>query len=104
MSRILLGVLLGLGCAVLASLLMIPLKFPTADEKRRALLAAFLNRFALGFVVANVTLPLPSPVAGAIVGFGVSASDAVVTKAYGPILGMGAVMGALCGWVASLAV
>jgi hypothetical protein len=104
MSRPALGVLLGLGCAVLACLVMVPLKFPTPEEKRRAILGAFLNRFVLGFVVANVVLPLPGAVAGAMLGFGVSAPDAVITKAYAPILGMGTVMGALCGWITSAVV
>jgi hypothetical protein len=101
MSRLPLGVLLGLGCATLACLVMIPLKFPTPNEKKRAILGAFLNRFVLGFVVGNVVLPLPGAAAGAILGLAVSAPDAVITKAYAPILGMGTAMGALCGWIAS---
>jgi hypothetical protein len=81
---------------------MIPLKFPTAGEKKRAVLGAFLNRFVLGFVVANVVLPLPGAAAGAVLGLAVSAPDAVITRAYAPILGMGTVMGAVCGWIASI--
>jgi hypothetical protein len=100
-SRITLGLLLGLGCAVLASAAMIPLKFPTPEDKRRAILGAFLNRFVLGFVVANVALPLPGAVAGAILALAVSAPDAVITKAYAPILGMGGAMGAVCGWISA---
>ena len=100
MSRITLGVLIGLGCAILASAVMIPMKFPTAEEKRRAILGAFLNRFVLGFVVANVALPLPSAVAGGVLGLAVSAPDAVITKAYAPILVLGTAMGAVGGWIA----
>lgn len=100
MSRIALGVLLGLGCATLACFTMIPIKFATPGEKRRAILAAFLNRFVLGFVVANVALPFPGPIAGAVLGLAVSASDAVIAKAYAPILGMGTAMGAFGGWIA----
>ena len=103
MSRITLGILLGLGCATLACLAMSPLKVPTPDDKQRAIVAAFLNRFVLGFVAANVVLPIPAPAAGAVLGLAVSASDAVITKAYAPILGMGTVMGALCGWIGSVA-
>lgn len=102
MSRINLGLLLGLGCAVLASAVMVPMKFPTPAEKRRAILGAFLNRFVLGFVVANVALPLPGAVAGAVLAFAVSAPEAVITTAYAPILGMGTAMGALCGWISSV--
>jgi hypothetical protein len=104
MSRIVLGVQLGLGCAALACLVMIPMKFPSRDDKRRAILGAFLNRFVLGFVVANVVLPLPGAVAGAVLGLAVSAPDAVITKAYGPIIGMGTAMGALCGWIVATVV
>lgn len=103
MSRLALGVLLGLGCAVLASLVMIPMKFPTRGEKKRAIIGAFLNRFVLGFVVANIVLPLPGVAAGAVLGLAVSAADAVITKAYAPILAMGTAMGALCGWIVSVA-
>ena len=100
MSRLVLGILLGIGCGVLSCLAMVPLKFPTPEEKQRALIGAFLNRLVLGFVVANITLPLPSPLSGALLGIFVSAPDAVITKSYGPILGLGAVLGAVCGWVA----
>lgn len=100
MSHLTLGVVIGLGCATLASLVMIPLKFPSPQEKRRAILGAFLNRFMLGFVVTNLPLPLHGAVSGALLGFGISAPDAVITKAYGPILVMGTLMGALGGWLA----
>ncbi len=100
MSRLILGVLLGLGAAVIATVVMLPLEFPTRDDKRRAMVAAFLNRFELGFVVANLTLPLPAPVSGAVLGLGISASSAVISRAYAPILIMGTGMGALCAWLA----
>lgn len=40
MSPIVLGMLLGLGCATPACMVMIPLTFPTRNDKRSALLAA----------------------------------------------------------------
>lgn len=101
MSRISLGILLGLGAAIVATLVMLPLAFPTPADKKRAIAAAFLNRFELGFIVANVSLPPPSPVAGAVLGLGISASSAVISRTYAPILVMGTAMGALCGWIAS---
>ena len=88
---------------MVAALVMLPLKFPTPDDKRRALVAAFLNRFGLGFVVANLTLPLPTLLSGALLGLGISSSSAVISRAYAPILIMGTAIGALCAWVAQVA-
>ena len=55
--------------------------------------------FALGFFAATVRLPLPSVVAGIVVGILTSMPDAIITKSYGPILGTGVVFGAIAGWV-----
>jgi hypothetical protein len=97
MSRVLLGVLLGLAAGVTDVLLMLPMKFP---DKRTALLAAFLSRFAIGFLAANVNLPIGAIAGGAVVGLLVSLPDALITKAYVPIIITGIVFGALAGWAA----
>ena len=94
MSRVLLGVLLGLAAGVIDVLLMLPMKFP---DKPTALLAAFLNRFAIGFLAANVGLPTNVIASGAMVGLLVSLPDAIITKAYAPILITGVVFGAFAG-------
>ena len=65
MTRVNLGVLLGLVIGIVDVLLMLPLAFP---DKRAALLGAFCSRFALGFFAATVTLPLPAIAAGILVG------------------------------------
>jgi hypothetical protein len=101
MPRLTLAVLLGIGCALLACAIMIPLRFPSAADKRRAIAAAFVNRFELGFVATMIGLPLPAPVSGALVGLVVSAPSAIVTRTYAPILVMGVLMGALSAWIAS---
>jgi predicted ABC-type sugar transport system permease subunit len=62
MNHIPLGILLGLGCGVVDVLLMLPMKFP---DKPTALAAAFCSRFAIGFIAANVTLPMHPAVTGA---------------------------------------
>ena len=95
MSRIPLGILLGIAIGVIDVLLMLPMKFP---DKRAALLGAFLSRFAIGFLAANVTLPLGAIGSGALVGLLVSLPDAIITKAYAPIIITGIVFGALAGW------
>jgi hypothetical protein len=45
-------------------------------------------------------LPLPLTVAGALIGLLISLPDAVITKAYVPIISVGIVGGAILGWVA----
>ena len=92
-----LGILLGLGCGAADVLLMLPMTFP---DRTTALLGAFSSRFAIGFIAANVTLPIHSALAGAIVGLLVSIPEAIITKAYAPIIVTGLIFGALSGWAA----
>jgi hypothetical protein len=94
MDKILLGALFGVAAGGLAVAMMLPMKFP---DRRAALLGAFCNRFLIGFVVGISTLPLPPLAAGALIGFLVSLPDAIITKAYAPILILGTVFGGLIG-------
>ena len=94
MNRITLGVLCGIGFGLLDAALMLPMSFP---DKRVALIAAFLDRFAIGFLICVVDLPLPGWAAGLIVALLISLPSAVVTKAYGPILATGAIGGVIIG-------
>ena len=103
MSRLALGLLAGLLYGALSAASMIPLQFP---DKRAALLGAFLNRLAIGIVISAVVgapqvdaLRLPPWAIGLAVGVLLSAADAVITKAYAPILVLGALGGAVIGWV-----
>jgi hypothetical protein len=98
MSRILLGLLCGLAFGLLDAALMLPMSLP---DKRAAITGAFLDRFAIGFLICVVHLPLPGWVSGVIVALLVSLPSAVVTKAYGPILGTGIVGGAVVGIIAA---
>jgi len=98
MHPVALGLLGGVAFGVLAVLLMLPMQFP---DKRTALTAAFLSRFAIGFLIPLCHLPLPAPVTGALIGLLISAPDAVITKAYAPVIGVGVVGGSILGWVAS---
>lgn len=96
MGRFTFGVILGLGISIVDVLLMLPLAFP---DKRAALLGAFSSRFALGFFAAVVKLPMSPIASGVLVGVLTSMPDAIVTKAYAPILLTGVVFGAIAGWV-----
>jgi hypothetical protein len=102
MSRLSLGLLAGLLYGALSAASMLPLQFP---DKRAALLGAFLNRFAIGVVIGAVVgapqldaLRLPPWLIGLVAGVLLSAADAVITKAYAPILVLGALGGAVIGW------
>ena len=95
MNRILLGIVLGLAIGIADVLLMLPMKFP---DKPTALAGAFASRFAIGFLAANVTLPMHPAFAGALVGLLISIPDAIITKAYVPIIVTGLIFGALAGW------
>jgi len=100
MHPLLLSLLCGIGFGAFAVVLMLPMSFP---DKRTALIGAFTSRFAIGFLIPVVSLPIPGFVTGALVGFLVSLPDAVITKAYAPILGIGVVGGALIGWLVAYA-
>jgi hypothetical protein len=96
MQRVRLGIGLGIAVGVIDVLLMWPLSFP---DKRAALLGAFCARFALGFFTAVSTLPLSPVLAGIVVGILTSLPDAIITKAYVPIMATGVIFGAAAGWI-----
>ncbi len=89
-----LGVICGLGFGLLDAALMLPMSFP---DKRAAILGAFLDRFAIGFLICVADLPLAGWLAGLVIALLVSVPSAVITKAYAPILGTGAVGGIIIG-------
>jgi len=72
--------------------MMVPMRFP---DKRAALSGAFLNRFAIGFVICVVSLSWPSWLVGLFFGLLLSLPAAIITKAWAPILGIGAVGGVI---------
>ena len=74
---------------------MIPLDLP---DKKTAMIGAFLSRFAIGFLIPLVKAPMPPWMIGGLVGLLVSLPDAVITKAYAPILATGVIGGLIIGW------
>jgi len=94
MSRLVLGTICGLIYGALSAASMIPLEFP---DKRAALLGAFINRFSIGFVIGAVRLDWPGWAIGLTIGLLLSLADAIITKAYAPILILGAVGGTIIG-------
>jgi hypothetical protein len=73
---------------------MIHLSF---TDKTAALTGAFINRFAIGFVIGAARLPVPSWAQGLIFGILLSLPDAIITKAFAPILIIGAGGGLVIG-------
>lgn len=62
------------------------------------MLAAFLNRFAIGFIIPLIHVSLPMWLMGAIVGFMISLPEAIISKAYAPIIFVGIIGGLIIGW------
>ena len=96
MSKIFLGLICGIVYGGLSAATMIPLTF---EDKTAALTGAFVNRFAIGFVIGAARLPLPSWASGLLFGFLLSLPDAIITKNYAPILITGMVGGLLIGLI-----
>jgi hypothetical protein len=94
MNALVFGVIAGLVFGVLDVLLMIPLK---VEDKATAMAGAFAGRFAIGFLIPLVAVPMPGWAIGALVGLLISLPDAIITKVYAPILGIGVVGGILIG-------
>lgn len=88
------GVIAGLVFGAVTVALMLPLHFP---DKRAALTAAFAERFTIGLVIGCLELPWPGWAVGLCFGLLMSVPSAIITKAYRPILTMGALGGAVVG-------
>ena len=103
MSRIVLGVLAGVIFGVITVASMLPLPFP---DKQSALLGAFFNRFAIGVAIGAavgspqlVALGMAPWLVGVLIALLISLPDAIITKAYAPILATGVIGGAIIGYV-----
>ena len=99
MNRILLGIVVGILFGIIDVLLMIPISFPDAADKRTAMTGAFFDRFAIGALIGATNLPLAPWLQGIIVSVLVSLPSAIITRSYFPILAVGVVGGALAGFV-----
>ena len=94
MTNLAYGVVAGLTFGTLAALSMGPMSFP---DKRAAISSAFVDRFAIGLVIGVVSLPWPSWVTGLVFGALLSLPSAIITKAWRPIIGLGALGGTIIG-------
>ena len=96
MSRSILGSICGVVFGGAVVVMMLPMEF---GDKRAALLGAFMNRFGVGFVIGASKLPLPGWAAGMLFGLLLSLPDAIITKAYAPILIIGILGGSVIGLI-----
>ena len=94
MSPLFSGLVSGLIFGLISVGMMLPMSFP---DKTAALLGAFLNRFGIGLVIALVQLPWPGWIIGLVFGLLLSFPSAIITKAYAPILIIGALGGLIIG-------
>ena len=90
----LLGVICGLVFGLIDIGIMLPMSFP---DKKAAITAAFIARLGIGFAIGAARLPWPGWSVGLCFGLLFSIPDAIITKAHGPIIGMGVVGGTIIG-------
>ncbi len=95
MSKILLGIICGIVFGAVSVATMIPLKL---EDKKTAMAGAFANRFAIGFVIGATDLPMAGWLNGLLFGLLLSLPDAIITKAWIPIMILGAVGGVVIGF------
>jgi hypothetical protein len=94
MTNILWGIISGIIFGAVSVGMMLPMSFP---NKTAALLGAFISRFGIGLVIGCVKMPLPGWAIGLLFGLLLSLPDAIITKAYAPILIVGGLGGHIIG-------
>src|ERR1700761_1333935 len=97
MTNLTKGVIAGLIFGIVS---VIPMFFMKFENKTNAMTASFISRFAIGFIIFNLELPIPGWAKGALVSVVLSLPDALVTKQYAPIIGLGLIGGLICGFLA----
>jgi hypothetical protein len=97
MSKVVLGLICGVLFGALSVASMIPVKM---ERKQIAMLGAFTNRFGIGFVICISTLPIAGWIQGLLLSLLLSLPDAIITKAWLPIMILGSIGGIIIGLVA----
>ncbi len=85
---------MGLAFGILDIIPMIWLDIP---NRWLAISGAFCNRFAIGFLIPLVQIPVPGWLRGFIIGVLLSLPDAIITGAVAPIMGFGIIGGIVIG-------
>ncbi len=87
---------MGLAFGILDIIPMIWLDIP---NRWLAISGAFCNRFAIGFLIPLVQIPIPGWLRGLIIGVLLSLPDAIITGAVAPIMGFGIIGGIVIGFL-----
>jgi len=90
------GTLYGLIYAILDVIPMFAMNIP---DVMTAAAGAFINRFAIGFLIPLLTFPSKGWQRGLMLGLLLSLPDAIITKAYTPILSLGIIGGFVIGMI-----
>lgn len=99
MNSILLGIIFGVIFGVVAIVPMFKMTFP---DKQAAITGAFINRFAVGFIIPNALPAIDPTIRGLLLGVLLSLPDAIITKSYAPIMGLGIIGGLVIGIITRL--
>lgn len=94
MNNVLKGLIAG---TVLGIVSIIPMFFMEFEDKQKAIIASFVNRFSIGFIIFNIDLPIQGWLKGVLIGGVLSFPDALITKALKPIMALGLIGGLFCG-------
>ena len=94
MNQIIKGLVAG---TIFGMVSIIPMFFMQFEDKTRAIAASFISRFAIGFIIFNLELPVRNWLKGGIAGFVLRLPDVIVTGKYAPIPGLGLIGGIVCG-------
>ena len=97
MDKITLGLICGAAFGVISVVIMIPMNLGDKRQKAESLIASFLERFMLGFLIPVADIGLHPILTGALLGLGLSVPTAVITRAYAPIIGFGLAGGLIIG-------
>jgi len=104
MNHIIWGLIFGLSFGAIDVAVMIPLKFDSRQQKNEAMIAAFIDRFMLGFLIPAIDIGMNPIITGVLLGLGLSLGPAIISKAYAPIIGVGVVGGAIIGLLTTVLV
>jgi hypothetical protein len=95
MSRITLGIVLGIVAGLADLSLMAITHFPGGRDVK---LGAFSDRFLIGFFIATTTIPMNPVFSGLLIGALVSVPPAIILREYAKIMVSGIVLGGLLGY------
>ena len=97
MTKLQKGIIAGL---IFGGLDIIPMFFMDGfDNLTAAVSGAFINRFAIGLLIFTTNFPVQGWLKGLILGILLSLPDAIITGAWGPIMGTGIVGGLIIGFI-----